>query len=219
MLTQGLVIDEPWIGYILAGRKTWEMRSRATTKRGPIALIRKGSGLVVATATLVDSRPALTAATMPAYRDKHQISQAVTQHPDYKWFVPWVLADIRPLACPVRYKHPAGAVTFVNLEPSIIDEITRQHGQTTSVSSNDRPVIGPERPHSINVSSDDIARTVWPIHEARETSLTSSGGWVSWDLTTFVIVVLALVLLIGLCSAVNAITAFLAPPAQLSRAY
>lgn len=45
-----LVIAEPWIGLILDGSKTWEMRSRATRKRGRIALIRKGSGQVVGVA-------------------------------------------------------------------------------------------------------------------------------------------------------------------------
>ena len=38
---QGLVIDEPWIGMLLAGKKTWEMRSAPTSKRGTIGLIRK----------------------------------------------------------------------------------------------------------------------------------------------------------------------------------
>jgi hypothetical protein len=44
----GLVIDKPWIDLILDGKKTWEMRSTLTKKRGKIALIRKGSkaGLV-----------------------------------------------------------------------------------------------------------------------------------------------------------------------------
>ena len=40
---KGLIIADPWIGYIISGTKTWEMRSRNTTIRGRIALIRKGS--------------------------------------------------------------------------------------------------------------------------------------------------------------------------------
>ncbi|MBD8246954.1 ASCH domain-containing protein [Xanthomonas campestris] len=44
---KGLVIDEPWISLILSGQKTWEMRSRATSIRGRIALIKKGSGTEV----------------------------------------------------------------------------------------------------------------------------------------------------------------------------
>jgi hypothetical protein len=44
---KGLIIDEPWIGLILSGQKTWEMRKTACHHRGSIALIRKGSGQVV----------------------------------------------------------------------------------------------------------------------------------------------------------------------------
>ena len=52
---KGLIIDEPWIGFILSGRKTWEMRSRNTQIRGRIGLIRKGSKMVVGVADLVDT--------------------------------------------------------------------------------------------------------------------------------------------------------------------
>ena len=38
---------------MLSGKKTWEMRS--TRNRGPIGLIRKGSGQVVGIADIVDS--------------------------------------------------------------------------------------------------------------------------------------------------------------------
>src|SRR5882724_4451059 len=54
---KALVIDEPWITAILKGDKTWEMRKKNCKIRGEIALIRKGSGLVVGTAHVVDSRP------------------------------------------------------------------------------------------------------------------------------------------------------------------
>jgi hypothetical protein len=40
---KGLIIDAPWIGYIISGTKTWEMRLRNTAVRGRIGLIRKGS--------------------------------------------------------------------------------------------------------------------------------------------------------------------------------
>jgi hypothetical protein len=47
---KGLVIDEPWVSLITAGKKTWEMRSRNTLVRGRIALIRKGSKTIVGVA-------------------------------------------------------------------------------------------------------------------------------------------------------------------------
>lgn len=122
-------MDRPYSGW----PQDWEMRSKATKKRGPIALIRKGSGLVVATATLSECLPALTSGTMQTHFGKHQIPPSMTSAPGYKWFTPWVLTDIRPLQRPVPYKHPAGAVTFVNLDTNVIDAILSQGGAGGSI--------------------------------------------------------------------------------------
>ena len=51
MPAQVLIIGQPWIGHIIAERKTWEMRFRRTAKRGAVALARKGSGQIVASTT------------------------------------------------------------------------------------------------------------------------------------------------------------------------
>jgi hypothetical protein len=42
------------VEWILAGKKTWEIRGRITHFRGRIALIRAGSGFVVGTCELVN---------------------------------------------------------------------------------------------------------------------------------------------------------------------
>src|SRR5690554_3847384 len=55
LITRGLIIAKPWIGKILRGEKTWEMRSAHTHVRGPIALIEKGSGLIVGEAYNIES--------------------------------------------------------------------------------------------------------------------------------------------------------------------
>ena len=51
----GLIIREPWIGYILSGAKTWEMRTTPTLRRERIGLIRKGTGLVIGVAAATTS--------------------------------------------------------------------------------------------------------------------------------------------------------------------
>jgi ASCH domain len=56
---KGLIIREPWIGMIMDGSKTWELRTQHTTMRGEIALIRKGTGQIVGVADLIDSLPQL----------------------------------------------------------------------------------------------------------------------------------------------------------------
>lgn len=53
---KGLVIKQPWIDYILSGNKIWEIRSTNTNIRGKIELIQSGSGLVVGSCEIVDSK-------------------------------------------------------------------------------------------------------------------------------------------------------------------
>lgn len=115
-ITTALIIAEPWIGFILAGRKTWEMRSKPVRKRGRVGLIRKGSGLIVGEATLTDSLAALSEAEMLASIDKHCIPADVIRRGEVSnWKYPWVLEDVTRYAEPRPYKHPSGAVTWVNI--------------------------------------------------------------------------------------------------------
>jgi hypothetical protein len=122
--TRGLVVDEPWIGLILSGAKTWEMRSRSTSLRGRIALIRKRSGLVVGTAELAGCLGPIDAATMARTVDRHGIEPG--WQPDALaagWVIPWLLQDARALASPVPYRHPHGAVGWVVLDRSVTEAI------------------------------------------------------------------------------------------------
>ncbi|WP_052208952.1 ASCH domain-containing protein [Croceibacterium mercuriale] len=145
--TQALIIDEPWIGHIMAGRKDWEMRSRPTTKRGTIALVRKGSGQVVATARIVDCLPALSAADMVVHADRHCIPAGMIAQDGYRWFTPWVLADVRVLPTPVPYRHPSGAVTWVDL-PSEVQERIAAGGMIAAGGAAPRPMA--PRPHTVH---------------------------------------------------------------------
>lgn len=157
MPTQALIIDEPWIGLIMAGQKTWEMRSRATTKRGPVALVRKGSGQIVAIARIADCLMPLSAAEMAGAFDRHCIQQTIVEQDGYKWFTPWVLADVHALDTPVGYRHPSGAVTWVDLAPEVqaqLRDVAARH--VTSVAEASRPAgrkIEPVRPAAAESAS------------------------------------------------------------------
>jgi hypothetical protein len=72
-VTKGLIIADPWIGYILDGSKTWEMRSSKTSVRGPFGLIRKSTGAIWGIATLADVGRALSPTEMLASCDKHRV--------------------------------------------------------------------------------------------------------------------------------------------------
>ncbi|MBN7764080.1 ASCH domain-containing protein [Nitratireductor aquibiodomus] len=124
---KGLIIAEPWVGYILDGSKTWEMRSKPTKVSGRIALIRKGSGAVCGVANLVGVEFPLTQAEMLATTDKHRIPAEMIHSGEVaKWCVPWVLSEVRVLAGPVPYKHPSGAVIWVDLNKEVVAQVNAQ---------------------------------------------------------------------------------------------
>lgn len=113
-VSRGLVIDDPWIGHILEGRKDWEMRSQATSHRGWFGLIRKGSGQVVGLANLVDCGESLSTSEMIETQEHHRIPEAMIRNGDVsKWVIPWKLEDVRRLEQPIPYEHKSGAVTWV----------------------------------------------------------------------------------------------------------
>lgn len=122
-LTRGLIIDMPWIGKILSGEKSWEMRSGNTKVRGPIALIQKGTGSVVGLARLIDSKGPLSFEEILDGEAFHRIGPELYSQPDYKWDHAWVLTDPWVLPKPVPYRHKNGAVIWVELDPNALDSI------------------------------------------------------------------------------------------------
>lgn len=157
MITSALIVRDPWIGYILAGQKVWEMRKSATIKRETIGLIRKGSGLVVGTARIVDSLTPLSRANYMDHRGKHAIpAEMLDEVIENGWVHPWVLTDAKALAEPVPYDHRSGAVTFVTLK----DEVTRRIGAQESAV----PVFG----RYGQIGAPDTDRTIHPTPERQE---------------------------------------------------
>jgi hypothetical protein len=124
---KALIIREPWITHILAGRKTWEMRTAPTKVRGRIGLIRKGSGMVIGIAELVDSLPPLNAAGLAAARDRHAIpAEMDAEALQSGWLCPWVLRNAGPLQHPVPAGQKAGQVIWVLLADSTTAAIELQ---------------------------------------------------------------------------------------------
>lgn len=119
---RGLIIRSPWIDHILAGRKTWEIRSKATKVRGTIALIRGGSGLVVGQAELVDSLGPFTFGQLGNRQDMHAVPEAdlvpfMRRYKDQAHA--WVLDRVVAFEQPIPYEHPSGAVIWVTLSDEV----------------------------------------------------------------------------------------------------
>lgn len=127
IVERALRIREPWIGKILSGEKTWEMRPQRTAVRGLIGLIRQGTNLVVGVARLADCLPALTRANYMEYANRHAIPETILDRVlEKNWVYPWVLDGVRPLPQPVQFRQKSGPVKFIRLEPSAIRDIAAQ---------------------------------------------------------------------------------------------
>lgn len=124
---KGLVIDGPWIGLILEGQKTWEMRSRHTLRRGLIALIRKGTGQVVGVTQVTATHGPLSLPELEASLDRHRVPlEEFRSGRAMAWNVAWELAESVPLPQPVRYRHPPGAVIWVDLDEATTAQVLMQ---------------------------------------------------------------------------------------------
>lgn len=106
-IARGLLILKEPLDKILAGTKTWEIRGKATTRRGPIALIESKSGHVVGTCEVVDVVGPLSLAKLR--RNASRTGLRPSQLP-YSTTYAWVVRDARRLPQPIPYRHPSGAV-------------------------------------------------------------------------------------------------------------
>lgn len=113
--SHGLVIREPWIGLILAGAKTWELRRQPTHRRGPIALIRSGSGLVVGEAQVRAVHGPLDAPDLQRHAERHRVPEDQLLGLNYPQVYAWELAEAVAYPTPRPYDHPRGAIIWVKL--------------------------------------------------------------------------------------------------------
>lgn len=122
-ITRGLLILKEHLDKILAGTKTWEVRGRATARRGPIALIESKSGRVVGTCEIIDVVGPLTLAELR--RNAARTAFTPKELP-YSSTYAWVVRNARRLTRPVPYEHPGGAVIWVRLEPSVVRRLAKR---------------------------------------------------------------------------------------------
>jgi hypothetical protein len=110
---KALIIKSPWIDLILQGKKKWEIRGSNTKTRGRIALIKSGTGTILGTVDLVDSKKI----TMSEYlQNKHNHCIEETIEIPYINIHAWIFQNPVIFENPIPYKHPQGAVIWVNLE-------------------------------------------------------------------------------------------------------
>lgn len=133
VVSKALIIADPWIQLILSGEKIWEMRSTKNYFSGIFGLIKKGSGYVVGTARLTDVSGPYTSSQLLQHFANHKVPQELIERPDYKWWYAWHLSDVAALRQPVKYNHKNGAVTWVNLDETVGNQIQAQSGKAPNV--------------------------------------------------------------------------------------
>lgn len=109
---KGLIIKEPYIDLILAGKKKWEIRGSKTNIRGRICLIKSGSKKIYGEVDLVDCFQI----NLEQYSDYCKIchGENVKSLP-YKRTYAWVVENPFLYEEAKAYNHPLGAVIWVNL--------------------------------------------------------------------------------------------------------
>ena len=109
---RALIIKQPWIDYILNGKKTWEIRGSKTNIRGVIELIQSGSGLVVGKCKIIDCKEL----KLQEYKRStiyHNINN--TDKLPYKKTYAWIISNAERYNNPRPYSHPKGAIIWVKL--------------------------------------------------------------------------------------------------------
>lgn len=153
------------------------MRSAATSFRGWFGLIRKGTGTVQGIARLADVGRALSPEEMLAATDRHRIpAKMILSGKVAKWNTPWIIADVRRLAKPVSYRHPNGAVTWVNFDPELGEAVSAQIGGALSAGEPSSPVRPNEPASAADTASPSLIRTPAPARMVEAPSQNVGGA-------------------------------------------
>ena len=111
---RALVVKKEWIDLILSGRKTWEIRGNATTRRGWIHFAEsKAGGKLVGRARLLDCIPLVGKQWRQKNFCRHRVSKQVVL--PYKRPHAWVLGEAERFLKPFKYDHKQGAVIWVDV--------------------------------------------------------------------------------------------------------
>jgi hypothetical protein len=137
---RALLVREPYVSLLLTRRKRWELRGLPTKIRGRIGLIRSGSGLIVGECEIVDCVGPLNLETLKRtsnLTNNERLEIAAEGLPyvhkdrvSSKTFA-WVIERPIIYRTPLHYKHPSGAIIFVNLtKPGVLEcsEASRSTG-------------------------------------------------------------------------------------------
>lgn len=113
---RALIVRREWLELILANDKTWELRFRDTKIRGRIGLIMAGTGMIYGTAEIIASFPAGRELLMTNQTKHHSAPEWCEEYRrQHGGLYAWALRRVKRFKRPIPYKHPSGAVIWVNV--------------------------------------------------------------------------------------------------------
>ena len=108
-----LVVKNPWLDLILAGKKIWEIRDAKTKQRGKIHLALSGAGGRIAGQCHITDSFAIDKCMLAKHVAKHCVKDLAMIN--YRRPHVWVLSKARRYKKPFVYSHPRGAIKWVKL--------------------------------------------------------------------------------------------------------
>jgi hypothetical protein len=114
---RGLLVRDPYASQLLDGEEIWEIRGRSTHIRGPILIIKSGTGHLFGTADLVRVLGPLELEDLVAASElpRHEREELRRSGLPYPKTYAYVFSNPRRFKKPVPYRQPSGAVTWVRL--------------------------------------------------------------------------------------------------------
>lgn len=114
---RGLIVRDPFASQILDGDKVWEIRGRPTQIRGPVVIVKSGTGRVFGTVNLVrvlgplELDDLVHAPELPILEREEIRRNGLPYLSTYAY----VFSNPKWFERPIPYRHPSGAVTWVRL--------------------------------------------------------------------------------------------------------
>lgn len=113
-MIKAFIVKEHWGNLILDGLKPWEIRGIGTKIRGRVGVIFSGTGMIHGSVEITGSS-LLLKSDFDIYREYHHITGDFVDLPYEEPHI-WHLKNPTRFAEPIPYRHPQGAVIWVNLE-------------------------------------------------------------------------------------------------------
>ncbi|WP_456445153.1 ASCH domain-containing protein [Deinococcota bacterium DY0809b] len=111
---RGLIVREPYAGWIVDGVKTWEIRKHPTRVRGPIGIV--SGGRLIGQVDVVGVEGPFGAEELAAHEDRHRAGGFLEAYAQGKPLWAWVLENPRRYPEPLPVPPRRGRMLWVNLD-------------------------------------------------------------------------------------------------------